>query len=43
MPKQRRRGVILAPMLDCADRCNETALAFYLSAHDHQLFVTREI
>jgi hypothetical protein len=41
--KQHRRGVVLAPTLDCADRCNETALAFYLSAYDDQLFVTRKI
>jgi hypothetical protein len=43
MPKQHRRGVILAPMLDHADRCNEIALAFYLSTYDHQLFVARKI
>jgi hypothetical protein len=41
--KQHRRGVILAPTLDHADRCNEIALAFYLSTYDHQLFVTRKI
>jgi hypothetical protein len=39
--KQHRRGVILAPMLDHADRCNEIALAFYLSTYDYQFFVMR--